>query len=182
MKTCRCGIESIQYSTMDKECPSCRSQKAVDKRKANMSTKGRVKKKKPKSALQKRKDNPRSGYWKKKADALWGAVIHEIYKSCPVDDECSGHIEAHHLISRANVATRHKVENGIGLCSKHHKFCKKLSAHGAPLAFSEWLIEEMPEKWNWCSKNKHKIAKPDYQEAYKDLEAWCIENAPHLLD
>jgi len=136
---------------------------------------------KKKSKLQKNKDNHRSKYWKTKADSLWGAVIHEIYCSCPVDDECSGHIEAHHLISRANTATRHSIENGIGLCSKHHKFSNKLSAHGAPLAFTEWLIENQPEKWNWCSENKHKVQKPDYFEAFKDLEAWCIENAPELL-
>jgi hypothetical protein len=135
-----------------------------------------------KSKLQKNKENPRSKYWKTKADGLWGAVIHEIYQYCPVDDECSGHIEAHHLISRANTATRHSIENGIGLCSLHHKFSNKLSAHGAPLAFAEWIQKKYPEKWDWCSENKHKIQKPDYKEAYDDLVAWCIENASELLE
>lgn len=138
--------------------------------------------KKKKSALQKRKDDPKSKYWKTKADSLWGAVIREIYHSCAVGDECAGNVEAHHLIGRANTATRHKVKNGIGLCSKHHKFCNKLSAHGAPLAFAEWLQKKQPETWEWCSENKHKVQKPDYKEAYKDLEGWCIENAPHLVE
>lgn len=137
---------------------------------------------KKKSNLQKKKDNPHSKYWKTKADALWGKVIHEIYKTCAVDSDCSGNVEAHHLISRANTATRHSVENGIGLCSKHHKFCNKLSAHGAPLAFAEWIQLNKPDAWKWCSENKHKIQKPDYFEAFKSLEAWCIENAPDLLE
>ena len=105
---------------------------------------------KKKSNLQKKKDNPRSKYWKTRADALWGKVIHEIYPRCAIDDDCAGNIEAHHLISRANTATRHAIENGIGLCSKHHKFCNRLSAHGAPLAFAEWIQKNMPKSWEWC--------------------------------
>lgn len=129
-----------------------------------------------KSKLQKSKDNPKSGYWKKRADKLWGQVIHQIYRSCPVDDDCAGVMQAHHLISRANTATRHSVENGIGLCSKHHVFSNTLSAHGAPLAFAEWLKKYRPDQWDWCSENKYKIQKPDYREAVDDLTAWLIEN------
>ena len=134
-----------------------------------------------KKTLAQKKKDPRSKYWKTKADALWGAVIHEIYDRCPVNKDCAGRLEAHHLISRANTATRHSIENGIGLCSKHHKFCNKLSAHGAPLAFAEWLQSELPETWEWCAENKHKISKPDYMAAYDELTQWCRDNAPHLL-
>lgn len=130
----------------------------------------------PKSALQKKKDNPRSKYWRNKADELWGLVIHEIYKTCAVGKDCSGRVEAHHLISRSNGATRHSIENGIGLCSKHHKFCSNLSAHKAPLAFSEWLMEHDPDKWEWCSRNKWKAVKPDYRVAYGLLLEYCTEN------
>ena len=123
-----------------------------------------------KSALQKKKDNPGSKYWKTKADKLWGEVIHKIYTECAICEKQP--VEAHHLISRANTATRHSIENGIGLCSKHHKWCNKLSAHGAPLAFSEWLQENMPETWEWCSINKNLVQKPDYEAAYNRLEEW----------
>lgn len=126
--------------------------------------------KKKKSALQKKKDNPRSKYWKTKADKLWGEVIHMMYPVCAIGKDCSGNVEAHHLISRANISTRHCVENGIGLCSKHHKFCNHLSAHGAPLAFAEWIQDYMPDTWEWCVENKHKIAKPDYRLACEQLE------------
>lgn len=129
-----------------------------------------------KSSLQKKKDNPRSKYWKTKADNLWGAIIHNLYPVCIVNDDCSGRVEAHHLIGRGNTATRHSVENGVGLCSLHHKFSNQLSAHGAPLAFSEFLQAEFPEKWDWCSENKYKAVKPDYEAAYGLLLEYCIEN------
>ena len=136
----------------------------------------------PKSKLQKKKDNPKSGYWLKKADALWGSIIHEIYPTCAVGHECSGQVEAHHLISRANRGTRHKITNGIGLCTKHHKFSPKLSPHGAPLAFAEWLVGADNEKWVWCSDNKYKVLRYDYRQSHEELKKWCELNAPHLID
>ena len=129
-----------------------------------------------KSILQKKKDNPRSKYWKTKSDSLWGIIIHWKYPICAVGQDCSGRLESHHLISRANTATRHLIENGIGLCSKHHKFCNKLSAHGAPLAFAEWLQKTYPDQWSWCSENKHRIEKPDYKKAYENLLEFCKKN------
>jgi len=122
----------------------------------------------PKSKLQKKKDNPRSKYWKTKSDDLWKKIIHLIYQRCAICE--NPNIEAHHLIGRANTATRHEIENGIGLCSKHHKWCNKLSAHGAPLAFAEWIKENKPETWEWCSQNKNLVQKPDYEAAYYRLE------------
>ena len=128
----------------------------------------------PKSNLQKRKDNPSSKYWKSKADKLWGEVIHKIYTECAVCGKQP--VEAHHLISRANTATRHAIENGIGLCALHHKWCNKLSAHGAPLAFSEWIQENKPETWEWCSRNKNLVQKPDYESAYNRLKEYLEQN------
>ncbi len=137
---------------------------------------------KKKSKLQKKKDDPKSKYWKTKADELWGSVIHEIYQRCAVNNEdCAGPVEAHHLITRGNVCTRHNVENGIGLCSSHHKWSPKLSAHMAPLAFTEWLQEHKPDTWEWCSQNKHKTGKPNYRQAYDILVEWCTDNAPYLI-
>ena len=123
-----------------------------------------------KTKLQKKKDNQRSAYWKTKADKAWGKLIHSMFDRCAVDNgECSGNLEAHHLINRSNVCTRHSVDNGIILCSSHHKWNKYLSAHMAPLSFSEWLMMARPEQWRWASENKYVIGKPDYQQAYEDL-------------
>lgn len=135
---------------------------------------------KKKSNLQKKKADPKSSYWRKKADSLWGELIHSLYSMCDVGrtgegPSCSGNLEAHHLISRGNRATRHNVINGILLCSSHHKFSNKLSAHGAPLAFSEWLQTYRSRQWGWCSENKFKIGEYDYKQAYEDLMAYRQE-------
>lgn len=143
----------------------------------------------PKSKLQKKKDNPKSKYWKNKADALWGKVIHEKYQRCDLADDvhvqgsspCSGAKEAHHLISRGNVGTRHNLLNGIILCTLHHKYCKKISAHTASVAFSDWLMKNRPEQYDFVQENKYAIIKPNYQQAYEDLQEWCRTNAPELL-
>lgn len=135
-----------------------------------------------KSKLQQKKDNPKSTYWRNRADKLWGAVIHAKYDRCAVESPCcKGNLEAHHLISRSNGATRHSIENGILLCSKHHKFDQLLSAHKAPLAFSEWFMTTYPERWEWHSKHKWAMGTVDYENAYNELVKWCEVNAPELL-
>jgi len=136
---------------------------------------------KKKSKLQKKKDDSKSTYWRNKADKLWGAIIHEIYNGCAVGEGCAGNLEAHHLIGRDHKHSRHRIENGILLCSLHHKYCTKISAHKAPLAFAEWLQENKPETWQWCSENKHVICKPDYKQSYEDLKAYCIENNLNIV-
>jgi hypothetical protein len=129
-----------------------------------------------KSALQKKKDNPRSKYWQTKADDLWKLIIHDRGRCAVGNDDCSSKLEAHHLISRGNKSTRHCIENGILLCCNHHKFSVKLSAHKAPLAFSEWLEDNDPDTYEWCSKNKWKASKYDYEKAYGLLLEYCVEH------
>jgi hypothetical protein len=134
-------------------------------------------KRKPKTSLQKRKDNPGSKYWRNKADDLWSTVIHAKYDRCAVDNaDCSARLEAHHLIGRRNTLTRHSIENGILLCSQHHKHSQYISAHGAPMAFFEWHMTALPDQSKWCSDNKYKTGKPDYKAAYEHLLNWCEIN------
>lgn len=122
-----------------------------------------------KQTLKQKKKNVRSKYWKTKADAAWGKLIH-LREECAIGLNCNGNLEAHHLITRANVCTRHNPENGILLCSKHHKFSNRLSAHGAPMAFAEWIQHNLPETYQWCAENKYTTGKPDYKEALERLE------------
>lgn len=114
---------------------------------------------------------PNSKAWLRKADAAWGAWVHARYDRCAVGVGCAGRLEAHHLISRAIRCTRHAPENGILLCSLHHKFSNRLSPHGAPLQFAAWLQEHQPETWAWVQAHKWASGKPDYESAYRRLTA-----------
>ena len=118
---------------------------------------------KAKSKLQKRIDDPRSTYWMKRCDGAWGDLMHTVYGSCAVGENCSGPLEAHHLVPRNHHATRHELWNGILLCSLHHQWSMMLSAHMAPLAFAEWLMVKKPQQWEWVCKHKWDVGKPDYK-------------------
>ena len=78
-----------------------------------------------------------------KAMALWGELAHAMYDRCYawMTGECSGPLQAHHLISRSRATTRHDPKNICMACSKHHTFSSALSPHKAPLQFAEFLRE-----------------------------------------
>lgn len=73
------------------------------------------------------------------------------------------------MISRAKVLTRHEPENGVLLCSYHHKFSPDMSPHAAPLQFSEWLMKEHPDKYGWFLTNRFVTGQKDYEDAYYTL-------------
>jgi len=130
----------------------------------------RKKGQKAKSALQKKKDNSGSKYWKNKAMKQWGAVMHHRFRYCLVNNEdCSGNLEAHHLISRAKVMTRNNIDNGVMLCSNHHKWSPLLSPHMAPVQFTEFLRENYPHKIEWVMKHRNDTGKPNYETDYEYL-------------
>lgn len=124
-----------------------------------------------KSALQKRKEDPGSTFWLVRADAAWSDLIHTVYNGCAVNKDCSGPLEAHHIINRARRATRHNPWTGILLCSTHHQWSVGLSAHIASLAFAEWLQINRPRQWEWACSHKFDAnpEKPDYKAAMERL-------------
>ena len=137
--------------------------------------------KKKKSNLQKRRDNPNSKLWKNKADRAWGECIHAQYSHCAIDKDCAGNLEAHHLINRGHILTRHARINGILLCSKHHKHDVKLSPHGGPVGFVKWLEEHRPEQFKFVLENKYITGqKPDYEARYHELRK-VIDSLEELL-
>lgn len=79
-------------------------------------------------------------------------------------DACAGRQEAHHLISRSSLSTRHDPRNGICLCSLHHRFSIQRGAHGSAVGFSEFLRRVFPVLHDWVGTHKWNIqyAKPDY--------------------
>jgi hypothetical protein len=112
------------------------------------------------------KKNPRSTYWRNKADALWSELIRRP-GVCAVCGE--GNVQAHHLISRSAAATRHRLENGIALCPKHHRLDARLSAHKGPMAFAAWINQHHPDRWVWVNEHKWDVVRPNYKEAYEYL-------------
>ena len=123
-----------------------------------------------KSKLQKKKDNTRGLYWKKKAMAMWGKFQHHINRSCIVCGTTEN-LNAHHLISRSNVMLRNHPENCAMLCVNHHLYDNKISAHQAPLGFIRFLEKEHPEMIEFMEENQNVTGVPDYKADYEILEA-----------
>jgi len=130
-------------------------------------TSKRVKKKIP---LKDKKLNPRSTYWKNKAKSAWGEYFHTKYDRCAVCGQTWGKLDAHHLITKgSNTSLRYDPNNGMLLCVHHHQWDKKMSAHGTPAKFNEYLQEKHPLIWNWMEENRFKSEKVDFKEAYERL-------------
>ena len=143
--------------------------KMTAQEKADSLKKPKKRKKGEKSGLQKRKDNVNSLYWKRKAMAVWSAIMHTKFDTCLVGVGCQGRLEAHHLLSRAKVMTRNDINNGVLLCSLHHKFSTEISPHTAPIQFTEFLRENYPDKIEYVMENMHKTGKPNYLADYEKL-------------
>ena len=125
-------------------------------------------KRKKKSDLQKKKDNPNSKYWRGKADGAWGRVIHKEQDSrCAV---CGKPGQAHHLINRVVPFTRHTIKNGMILCTWHHQYCPDCSPHGGAIGFAVWLKEHDLELYEWALATKQEMKRPyNYKETYERL-------------
>jgi len=125
--------------------------------------------KKPMTALEKRKRNCRSSYWRIRADKLWGRLMHRGNR-CAIDiGHCKGKLEAHHIISRRISVLRHNINNGILLCSYHHKYSTRLSPHHGLVGYSSWMIQHRPEQWTWAQEHKWDMGRPDYKAAFEAL-------------
>jgi len=143
-------------------------------------------KRKKKSALTKKIEDPNSSYWKRKVDSAWGAIIHAAGGGCvcKILGDCKGPLEAHHLITRGRDATRHDPRNGVLLCSYHHKWSKKCSPHMAPLEFAEFLQRFRQDVWAQflMMKDDTPMAEKSYKERREVLEKVYMELTKKELD
>jgi len=115
-------------------------------------------------------NNPNSPYWKKKASLKWGEHLHYFKRKCLVDDfDCMGNLEGHHLITKANVLTRNDPDNGVMLCTNHHRGSTSCSPHAGPEGFNKFLEDNYPDKAAYILKNKFKTGKPNFKEDYIHL-------------
>ena len=87
-----------------------------------------------------------------KEDREWAELVKKAdnYK-CVICQKETG-LNAHHIIPREIIGTRHNVLNGITLCPLHHRFSRILSAHQNPLAFFIWMEKFKPEQLNYLKQ------------------------------
>ena len=132
------------------------------------------KKKKPKSKLQKKRENTCSLYWRNKADAAWKAYIrHAFGFRCAICGKSEGKLDTHHLVSRDILHMRHDPDNGILLCVNHHFRDREVSAHKGTIGFIVWIMANRPLQWAYVSENC-KIPE-DWDKNYEE-EAKTLNN------
>ena len=123
------------------------------------------------SKLAKAKLNPKSKYWRNKADKEWSLLIRR--DGCLVCGTIEN-LQAHHIIDRWVLPLRHELLNGVSLCPSHHKYNRKISGHRGAFGLA-WLLQKLqPERWEWLSHQfvawDEIVKKPiDFQLAYLNL-------------
>ena len=132
---------------------------------------------KNKSALQKKKDNPNSLYYQRKALKAWREIcVLRFNNKCAVCN-CTEKLEAHHIISKKTCKSiMYSIPNQLLLCTKHHNFFGKegtrFSAHKHPIAFYQFIKEKYPDLYFeiWAidieQEKKKKITTKDYYDEF----------------
>jgi len=96
----------------------------------------------------------------KKRFKEWSKLVKERDNfKCVFCDETKM-LNAHHIINRQNEDLRFDINNGITLCSKHHRFSFSFSAHQNSFIFVVWLMLNRREQYDYLVnylKNKHVI-------------------------
>jgi hypothetical protein len=82
---------------------------------------------------------PAKGRLKDMADDLWSLAVKADWGNrCAICGRRTS-LNSHHLVPRANNATRFNLRNGICLCKTCHQFCPKRSPHQNAKGFVAWL-------------------------------------------
>jgi hypothetical protein len=92
-------------------------------------------------------------------DDAWATMIKARDNWCCVICGSDYRPSAHHIIPRENRETRYDEWNGLTLCTKHHKFCRIISAHNNPFAFFLWLQFYKPDSYYRSVKSMRSILK-----------------------
>jgi len=118
------------------------------------------------------KNVPAKGRLRDMADRLWSITVRTDWNwKCAVCQ--ASRCEAHHLIPRENEATRFDLQNGIALCSSHHRFCPQVSPHQNAGGWMRWLEHHQPLRFEWYVET---IANGQH------LKFDGIKNAPYYCD
>ncbi len=138
-KTCKhCQTKFTPVSALVPYCtPKCQRE-AERARKAEKTAKAKASREKKREKIKNSLPAMR-----KKADILWSVTVRTVgfCEYCGTDK----FLNAHHIFSRTNNATRWDFDNGICLCAKHHTFSNDFSAHKTPCEFTMWFLEKFGE-------------------------------------
>ena len=132
------------------------------------------KRKKKLKPLADRKADEYSKYWKAKVKEVFYEYVdiiqpHECIIGFHMGEQCKGNIERHHLIRRNHKAFEFDPNNIVKLCSLHHKYSTRCSAHKAPLEFSYFLQKNYSDKYVWFENNHNLITQKYERQSYKQL-------------
>lgn len=115
----------------------------------------------------KRKKKPGQKYFCKKADGIWGAIVHQR-EGCEMKGagglQCSPNLNADHIYTRSIKHMRHDLDNAQLICVSHHMW-----KHNYSILFSEWFRTTQPEKHQRLMEKSYRYRKPDYKKAIEDL-------------
>ena len=80
--------------------------------------------------------------------------------------------QAHHLCPKSckDSKLRYDIMNGVTLCSLHHKYSNKISAHKSPIIFAEWLRNNRFEQYNYVLDNYNEEIDLDNLEVLLSIE------------
>lgn len=109
------------------------------------------------------------GITRVKVDKLWSEKVRSVGR-CEYCGKTTN-LQAHHIYSRRNEATRFDVNNGVCLCAGCHTMSSVFSAHKTPLEFVQWLIKYKGQAYLDDLKVKaHSIEKKNYEYWYEKLK------------
>ena len=78
----------------------------------------------------------------KRLDDCWSKLVKlRAGMKCEYCLATNRQLHSHHIYSRSKKSTRWHVQNGLCLCATHHVL-GNMSAHKAPLEFTQWLLQK----------------------------------------
>jgi len=101
---------------------------------------------------------------------LWRAKVKERagYR-CEVCGRSNCKLDPHHIITRKNLTLKWDLRNGCCLCCGCHTL-NKLSAHGDPLFFIDWLKTHRLDDYNYLMVKKNERFDKDYERIERELK------------
>jgi hypothetical protein len=101
----------------------------------------------------------------KRCFKLWSEIVRKrAGNKCEFCGRKDIKLDSHHIVSRKFAPLRFDLDNGIALCSLHHKFSSNLSFHGNPLFMLHWFKTQYPERYDYLfSKTNEKAEKYSLQ-------------------